>query len=146
MPRRPALSWNLAARMTILALALSLGATARAKDDLCQSEKSAWDRALEREIKARQALEAYDNGDLAPLVPGQADAERQRLQDKLDATWEDVKRAMAAHDRCVKRRTCKKAKGGWLKRTWASITGQEVEEKPATKKPAGRHQGGTSQH
>jgi hypothetical protein len=99
--------------MMVLALALSLGATARAKDDLCQSEKSAWDRALEREVKARQALEAYDNGNLAPLVPGQADAERQRLQDKLDATWEDVKRAMAAHDRCVKRRTCKKVKGGW---------------------------------
>jgi hypothetical protein len=96
----------------ILAVALLLGAAARG-DELCQTEKSAWDRALERAKTARQQLESYDSSSLAPLVPGQADAERQHLQDNLDAAWEDVKRAMNDHDRCVKRKTCKKWKAGW---------------------------------
>jgi len=99
-------------KMAIFAVALVLGATARG-DELCQNEKRAWDRALERVAKAREALEKYDDSSLAPVVPGQAEKERQQLQDNIDAAWEDVKKAMDAHGRCVERRTCKKSKAGW---------------------------------
>jgi len=103
----------MALRLMIVAAALLAGVTARGSNELCQAEKSAWDRALERAKSAREALEKYDGSDLAPVVPGQAEAERQKLQDSLDAAWEDVKRTMAAHDKCVKRKTCKKHKPGW---------------------------------
>ncbi len=96
----------------IVAVALLVGATARG-DALCQTEKNALDRALERSAKARQALADYDSSPLAPVVEGQADKERQQLQDNIEAAYEDVKRASDAHSRCVKRRTCKKPKGGW---------------------------------
>jgi hypothetical protein len=99
-------------KMMSFAVALLISVTARG-DDLCQSEKSAWDRALERAKTARQQLESYDSSSLAPVVPGQAEKERQHLQDNLDAAWEDVKRTMNAHDKCVKRKTCKKWKAGW---------------------------------
>ena len=96
----------------LIAVALLFGAAARG-DDLCQAEKQAVDRALERSAKARQALADYDNSSLAPVVPGQAEKERQQLQDNIEAALEDLKRAGDVHLRCVQRKTCKKPKGGW---------------------------------
>ncbi len=96
----------------IVAVALLSCAVARA-DALCQAEKNALDRALERSAKAREALASYDSSPLAPVVEGQADKERQQLQDNIEAAYEDLKRASDAHSNCVKRKTCKRPKGGW---------------------------------
>jgi hypothetical protein len=110
---RPAVSWRAGTKLLVLAVALLLGATARGGDDLCQKEKAAWERAMERLAKANQDLANYDNSNLAPLVPGQADAEREHLQKHVEDAYLGVKRTSDEHSECVKRKTCKSRKPGW---------------------------------
>jgi hypothetical protein len=96
----------------LLAVVLVFSATARAAEP-CQKEMKGYEDALDRAAKAQQALNAYDNSPLAPVVPGQADKERQQLLDNLEAARADVRMASDAHDNCVKRKQCKKWKPGW---------------------------------
>jgi len=55
-----------------------------------------------------------------------------KSEESVNGEWlpvdETVKRTVASEEQ--------KAKGGWLKRTWANITGKEIEEKPAKDKKA----------
>jgi len=66
-----------------------------------------------------------------------------KSEENVNGEWlpvnETVKRTVAAEEQ--------KARGGWFKRTWASVTGQEVEEKPAkeTKKKETKGAPGGSQ-
>jgi hypothetical protein len=96
----------------ILAAALLVGAAARA-GEACPKELRAYENALDRAAKAQQALQDYDSSPLAPVVPGQADKERQRLQDQLEAARADVRLRSDDHDRCTKKKKCSKWKGGW---------------------------------
>jgi hypothetical protein len=96
----------------LLAVALLAGATARAAEP-CPKEMKAYENALDRAAKAQQALQDYDSSPLAPVVPGQADKERQQLLDNLEAARADVRMASDAHDTCTKKKQCKKWKPGW---------------------------------
>jgi len=66
-----------------------------------------------------------------------------KSEENVNGEWlpvdETVKRTVASEE--------EKAKGGWLKRTWAAITGKEIEQKPAkeTKKAQPTGQPGGSQ-
>lgn len=99
-------------KTTIVAVALLVGATARGSEP-CPAEMKAYERALDRSAKAAQELASYENSPVAPVVPGQADKELQQYKDNLEAAREDVRRASDAHDRCVKRKSCRKWKPGW---------------------------------
>lgn len=99
-------------KMMSFAVALLASATAWGAEP-CQAELRAYGRALDRAAKARQDLANYENSALSPLVPEQVEKERQHYQDNLEAALEDVKRTSDAHDRCVKRKSCKKWKPGW---------------------------------
>lgn len=98
-------------RMLFLIVALLVGTTARA--EVCKAELKAWERAVERLNQARQKLADYDSSSLAPVVPGQAERERQQLQDNIAAAQADVDRTSKEHTKCLERPPCKKWKGGW---------------------------------
>lgn len=91
--------------------ALLLSAPARSEE--CKAELDAWQRAVERVNAAKQKLADYDGSPLAPVVPGQAEKERQQLQDNVAAAQADVDRTSKEHTKCLERPPCKKWKGGW---------------------------------
>ncbi len=95
----------------IFVVALLVSATARG--EVCKAQLTAWERAVERADKAKQALADYQNSSLAPLVPGQEEKQLQQLKDNVEAALADVKRTSDAHDRCLERANCKKWKRGW---------------------------------
>lgn len=96
----------------LFAVALLLCTTASA-EERCQPERNAYRRAVDAYEQAKQALADYDSSSLAPLVPGQADQERQKLQDAVDAARDKVMKASELENDCFRKKACKKRKPGW---------------------------------
>lgn len=79
----------------------------------CQTQRNEHDRALKRAAKVKADLENFENSPLAPLVPGQAEKELQKLKDSYEAALADVRRTSEDLEKCLKRKSCKKWKPGW---------------------------------
>lgn len=97
----------------ILSIVLMCFATTGWCGEPCQTQRSAHDRALARAAKVKADLENCENSPLAPLVPGQAEKELLQCKANYEAALTDVTRTGDALDRCLKRKSCKKWKGGW---------------------------------
>jgi len=98
---------------TVFVLALLVCASVRAEEQTCQPEQNAYQRAVEAYDQAKRALADYDSSPLAPVVPGQADRERKRLQDAVEAAAKNVTKASDLENDCFRKKLCKKRKPGW---------------------------------
>lgn len=105
-------------KKVIVAVALLLGATARAAEP-CQSQKNAADKAKARVDECAKALAEYESAPLAPLTEEgdgesfQGSKEWQQLKSNLEAAMTDARRNREAYEACLARKKCKKWKGGW---------------------------------
>ena len=113
-PAAPAYSRRSRLSFALLLAIVALGMVTSAWcGEPCQAQRRDHDRALARAVQAKDVLEQYENGPLAPLVPDENNKELQQLKDNYEATLADVIRTGDDIDRCLKRKSCKKWKGGW---------------------------------